>query len=231
MSASTSWPDVSEHNNKPATDALLGWSHWSGWFAFRVCDGTYRDRLAAANLAWAAACRTLVGMIGYCVFPRSVGQSTPAEVAAAYIDVIRGHRPRLVTMIDVESWGGHVKGDHSEPINQLRHLIAGHLNRARPSWQRAHWCRWYYQRRDLTRVCLYGNATDLHTICPNRHGARVVLANWSEPAKYPGEVARQTTDRGTCPPWSGRVDLNTAQLSPKALARALGLGRLRWSLR
>lgn len=225
----THWLDVSEHNGTPLSDAILRWALWSRWVSFRILDGTYVDRFAARNLSWAAACRALVGFIAYVVFPRSQGTSTAAEVMAAFRALITVHHPRMVVLIDVESWGLHVTGDHSAEITELHVLISAHLFSLRPSWQRSGLLAGWYRRADRARVLDYANAGDRATIMPGRAGMPFVLADYDGPRAVPGEVARQYTSKGHAPGFTGAVDLNVAPCDPVALARRLGLGRLTWT--
>ncbi len=87
------------------------------WLSIRSNDGTYRDRNFAHNWnmarSWLDSGR-LRGLIVYCVYRRN------------WRDVLDTHRqmqgenhPDVVSMVDVESWGGQITGDNSDPMNRL----------------------------------------------------------------------------------------------------------------
>lgn len=225
---STHWLDVSEHNGGPLTAAVTKWALWSGWLSFRVCDGTYIDHQAKANLGFCSSLRSLLGFIAYVVFPASASEVGPAQVLLAFQSVVTGNHPRMVVMVDVESWSGHVTGDRSAAVAQLRSGLVGYLNGLRPSWQRSGLLATWYRRADRRRVIVYGNGPDLRALVPELHGAGVLLADYDGPADFPGEVARQYTSTGRVPGFTGNVDLNVAPCSPRELARRLGLGMLAW---
>lgn len=225
------WPDVSEHQGKPVTDAMP-----HPGLAYRINDGTYLDREFAANDAWARRAPRLRFALGYIVWPRSEGWSS----WQATWDVARGalgtaHRPRLVIQDDVESWSRpELARDHSTDLEDKRQAEVAYLNGLRPGWQRRWPFRALYRSADERRVVGYGNKGDLLTMASKVRWRAVILADYSD-APTPRKVgpwrviARQYTNHGICPPWSGPVDLNRGRYGARRLARALGLGRWRWT--
>lgn len=160
----TLWNDFSEFQ-KPVDD-----SYPNRVAAFRVSDGNYHDAHAAQNLAWA---NSRVGskldfFIVYCVY--RPGTDWVGAVKA----VVGTPNPRLVVMVDVESWGGAIKGDHSADINAGVSQLASWLG-------------------SLSRVIGYGNASDLNSIWPSKALApnHIVLANYVANAAYPNKFAHQ----------------------------------------
>lgn len=87
------------------------------WLSIRSNDGTYRDHNFHANWdvarSWLDSGR-LRGLIVYCVYRRN-WEST----LDTHINMQRENRPDVVSMIDVETWGGAIQGDNSDAINRL----------------------------------------------------------------------------------------------------------------
>ncbi len=137
------------------------------WLIFRCCDGDFMDPNCARNAAWAAARPGLLGWTAYAVYrPGLLGP-------------VLGHLATLppggVVMVDVESWGGQICGDHSPEIMRWVSLI-----RAQPG---------------VRDVWLYGNAGDLAEICPGRGAIPVVIASYgSSRPSDPHMVGWQYTD-------------------------------------
>lgn len=201
--------DVSEFQ-VPVTNA---YPH--GWLIFRACDGTYQDRVASKNLAWAktaAASGRIAGYTAYCVFRPG------ADTFGTITDVIGQPDQHVTVMIDVESWGGAIRGNYSPQITKLADQLATWLG-------------------DRRRVIAYGNQNDLATIYPNRPDwIRLVVASYGsiKPAvrnmigwqysdgqkRYPVPVGmpRSTKPFGPC-------DHNIFPgLTPLELAATLGVG-------
>jgi hypothetical protein len=126
-----------------------------------------------------------------------------------------GHpHPKMVIMLDVESWGGEITGNQSAGINAAFEDI----------------CTWLGDRR---RVIGYGNQGDLDSLWPQRPaGIRLVVAKYSTTRpNYPGQIAHQYTDGsgyGSGPQGSapfGNCDHNFAyDLDPHQFAAILGVG-------
>lgn len=226
------WPDVSEHRGRPVDDSMP-----HPGLAYRVCDGTYLDHLFTSNDAWARRTRRLVFCMAYNVWPRSVGSSSWRVTLGTFTTALGNtHRPRLVVLDDVESWDRpELLRDWSAELEAKRQAEVDWLNSLRPAWQRRLPFRALYRAADERRVVGYGNRGDLLAMAAGVKWRSVILADYS-PAPTPRTlgpwrvIARQYTSQGTCPPWGSPCDLNRAQLGPRRLARALGLGRWRWTL-
>lgn len=227
--AKTEWFDVSEHNGQ--TD----WRKYRQPFAaFRVCDGTYVDQQYVNNMKGVHRVHGLIGFFAYVVFPRSVGWSSWQSVFDVYTGLLGKavHRPRLIIMQDVERWDRRdYNRDVSHDIEMQRQAFVHWLFHNRPAWQRrTPALRQLYWRRDERRVIGYGNRYDLVRMSQHVKWRNIVLADYSEsptPAQFLRwrVVARQYTNQGSMAP-HGRVDLNRATLTPRQLAKALGLGRV-----
>lgn len=230
-SKGTTWPDVSEHNGRPVDDTMP-----YPVLAYRVNDGTYLDQEFKVNDTWARRQSKLRARIAYVVWPRSLGWSTWQSTWAVTTGALgTGHQPRLVVMTDVEAWNRpDLAKDHSADLEALRQAQVAWLNGLRPSWQRRWPWRALYRSADERRVIGYGNHGDLATMAPHVRWRYVVLADYSSaPTSRDVQgrrvIARQFTDAGICRPWGRPVDLNRSTLGPRRLARALGLGRWRWT--
>lgn len=173
------------------------------FLSFRSNDGTYRDHHFAMNLAWAKhACDTgrMDGFLVYFVYETN-WQDTLATWAAA----VGTPHPKMAVMLDVESWGGKIRGNHSTTINACREGVIARVGHNRK------------------RVVGYANAGDFANLWPSRGDAKVVLANYSGNPSFPGKIAHQFSDRYTVPPF-GACDINSADgLTPAQFATALGL--------
>lgn len=185
------------------------------WLIFRICDGTYRDQHFVTNYAWsrqAAKSGDLAGYSGYCVFRPGVDVH---GTAAAMLGKIDAH---VTVMIDVESWGGQIHGDHSAEITALAERFAALLG-------------------DKRRVLAYGNQGDLASIYPHRPPwLKLVVAGYgSVQPSVPNMIGWQYSDgqdkwavpvglsRSSAP--FGRCDHNVFPgLAPADLAAALGVG-------
>ncbi|MDL9947568.1 hypothetical protein QSJ19_18660 [Gordonia sp. ABSL11-1] len=121
----TLFADISEH--QPVVDESYPYE----WLSIRSNDGTYRDHNFSTNWdiarKWLDAGR-LRGLIVYCVY-----RPNWREVADVHVQMQGENRPDVVSMVDVESWGGQISGDHSDAINQLVWTISDwrgpHLHR------------------------------------------------------------------------------------------------------
>lgn len=150
------------------------------WLTFRCCDGGFPDPNAAHNAAWAKAAVQAGRMDGWTTYVvYRPGQNTQVLAHLDRLGLAGGH-----VMIDVESWQGQIRGDHSDEINDLARQVA-----ARIGWDRV-WC--------------YGNRTDLAALAPRRDARmRTVLASYGGTrASIDGQVGWQYTD-GT---WTARDD-------------------------
>lgn len=221
----TVWADVSEHNGRPVD---LTYPHRA--LAYRSNDGTYTDALFHANDTAAGrllARRQLALTVVYFVW-RTNWQQTLATLKQ---QLGTAHRPRTAVMIDVESWNGQIRGDHSSDLNATRAALRVWLTSLRPRWQQRRPFAAVFRSWDRRRVIGYGNVYDLRAIWPDSGDTRFVVASYGSVPTYPGMIAHQYTDTGSCAPWGHPVDLNSADgVGPRRLARRLGLGGLRWTL-
>lgn len=208
MTTDTKFADVSEF--QPDVNDAYPYR----FLSIRSNDGTYRDHHLALNLAWCKhACDSnrMDGFVVYFVFEENWRQTI--EVFKAMVG--RPHR-KMAVMIDVESWSGKIRGDHSAEINACRAAVVAWLGSYMTATQRA---RALHKRRVLG----YGNAGDLNTLWPGRGDVRLVLANYSANPDFPGKIAHQYSDREPTAPF-GPCDINSADgYTPVQLAAALGL--------
>lgn len=119
------------------------------WLTFRACDGAHLDKHAAANLAWAVRAVKAGRLGGFTVYV--VYEPGQNAVALANLDTL-GVPTDCTIMVDVESWAGKIRGNHSTEINALvgklatrqgsRDRVWGYANRSdyaaiwptRPAW-------------------------------------------------------------------------------------------------
>jgi hypothetical protein len=177
------WADVSYYQ------PVVNDSYPHPVLCIRSNDGTYRDTSFAANMAWAKRAITqgrLQLLIVYCVYRQNWEQT-----ANTLIDMVGRPFPQLAIMIDVESWGGQITGDHSGKINSLY-------------WRFAEWL------GDRRKVIGYGNRGDLTGIWPTKpEGVKLVVASYGRIPQYPGMFAHQYGSDVPCSPF-GPCDANSA---------------------
>lgn len=145
------------------------------WLIFRACDGGYIDKHAAHNLAWSVAARAagkLRNFTAYVVY-------RPGGNAAILRNLSQLGVPHdCVVMIDAETWGSQIVGDHSAELNALAQTL-----RTRQGG-----------RSDL--VWAYGNRGPDVTVWPHKASWiewEVASYGGSNPA-VPNEVGWQYTD-------------------------------------
>lgn len=205
----TQWADVSEYN------PLANDNYRLPFIAIRSNDGTYQDKHFAQNVAWAKhACDTgkLAGFIVYLVY-----EPNWQDTFNTFKAMVGTPHPKMAVMIDMESWGGRIKGDQSDSANALRSAVAGWLGGYMSLWARL-------LGKHRKRVGGYGNAHDLTTLWANRPSDMwIVLANYSFNQAFPNKLAHQYTDRAPCIPF-GLCDMNSADgMNPADVSKALGL--------
>jgi hypothetical protein len=139
------------------------------WLIFRCCDGNFRDPNCEHNAAWAAAATASGKMLGWTAYVVYRPGQNLAVLANVQHLPAGGH-----VMVDVESWGGQISGDHSAEINLL---VLG------------------LRAKFGDRVWAYGNQGDLASIYPRRGAIPVVVASYggSKPG-LPYMVGWQYTD-------------------------------------
>lgn len=177
----------------------------------RSNDGTYRDRRWRNNYDW---CRRnaddgrLTFFIVYFVWRPNWRQAVDT-----FREQVGTPHEKMAVMLDVESWGGRIRGDQSAGINAAYREVGEFVGTE-------------------TRVIGYGNVGDLDNLWPHKPpGVRLVVAAYGHNPPYPGKVAHQYTD-GTghgdglpaaAPPFGG-CDMNSADgLAPSAFADACGI--------
>ncbi|GAC70716.1 hypothetical protein [Gordonia soli] len=176
----------------------------------RSNDGTYRDQKWANNYAWcrrAADAGKLDCFLVYMVYRQNWQQTLDTFTAQ-----VGTPHPKLIAMVDVESWGGQIGGNQSAGINNLIDGLARFLG-------------------DRRRVVAYGNQGDLNSLWPHKpRDTRLVVAGYSRTKpNYPNQIAWQYTDgqgygpgpQG-CAPF-GNCDMNLTDLSPTDFAAACGV--------
>jgi peptidoglycan hydrolase-like protein with peptidoglycan-binding domain len=198
----TIWSDVSEWQC-PVND-----SYPYPVLAIRSNDGTYRDKDFTSNHAWARSALDagrLKALLIYLVYRPNWSD----ELNTLESEVGSPH-PRCAVMIDVESWGGQIRGDQSAGINNLYQGIGGWLG-------------------DCRRVIGYGNVGDLNGLWPHKPpGIRLIIAAYGSNPDYPGKLGHQFTDGQTAdhlfvPPF-GFADVNSADgYDVDAFCAAIGL--------
>ena len=177
----------------------------------RSNDGTYRDHRWRNNYDWCrrnADSGRLAFFIVYFVWRPNWEQTVDT-----FKDQVRTPHPKMAVMLDVESWGGRIRGDQSAGINASHHAAAEFVG-------------------STAKVIGYGNVGDLDNVWPHKPpGLRLVVAAYGHNPSYPGKVAHQYTDGSGhggglpegAPPF-GNCDMNSADgLTPQGFGRACGI--------
>lgn len=144
------------------------------WLSFRACDGSYVDRNVGLNLSWALHARSTGRIDGFTVYV--VYRPFKNALILANLDRL-GVPKDCVVMIDAETWGGQITGDHSVELNQLADALAA-------------------RQGSRQRVWGYGNRGDLAALWSGRPAwLGVVVASYggSRPS-VPNMVGWQYTD-------------------------------------
>lgn len=205
----TLWADVSEWQ-VGVDDSYLS----TGWrtISIRSNDGTYRDKKWANNFEW---CKRVTddGKLEFFIV-YFVWRPNWQDAINTHMKMVGPQpHPRMVTMIDVESWSGQIAGNQSSGINAAHKQLSD----------------WY---GDPRRVIGYGNIGDLNNLWPQKPvGINLVVAAYGSNPTYPGKIAHQYTDGqghgGGLPegaPPFGNCDVNSADnITPRALAQRLGI--------
>jgi hypothetical protein len=132
------------------------------WLIFRVGDPIqgYVDHTFIENWSWSRGS----GMVGWYIYEVYRPGMQNFEFIKDAVENRAGGIPRnFAVLIDVERWAGtanEIHGDHSAGINRLADQLANWLG-------------------DRRRVLLYGNVSDLESICPDRHNwLKIHVAGW-----------------------------------------------------
>lgn len=179
--------------------------------SIRSNDGTHRDRRWATNYRWCRRNADTGRLTFFIVY--FVWRPNWRETVATFKDQVREPHPKMAVMLDVESWGGQIRGDHWAGINAAHREVAEFVG-------------------SPARVLGYGNVADLDTLWPRKSpGVRLVVAAYGHNPPYPGKVAHQYTDGSGhggglpegAPPF-GNCDMNSADgLGPVDFAQACGI--------
>ncbi|UZF57719.1 hypothetical protein LH935_06955 [Gordonia polyisoprenivorans] len=202
----TLWADVSEWQTG-ITDA---YPH--RMVCIRSNDGTYRDKKWANNYGWCKAAADdgrLDCFIVYMVY-RTNWQQTFDTFKA----MVGTPHPKMIAMVDVESWGGQIGGNQSAGINGLIAYLGTFLG-------------------DQRRVIAYGNRGDLESLWPSKpNSTRLIVAGYSSSKpNYPNQIGWQYTDGSGygpsgwpqgAPPF-GTCDMNYTDLSTTDFAAQCGV--------
>jgi peptidoglycan hydrolase-like protein with peptidoglycan-binding domain len=194
----TLWADVS------VWQRVVDDSYPHPFFCFRSNDGAgYRDRNFAPNRAWADGAVASGKIAGYLVYYVYRPGSDSVGTLQAMCGTPSAH---MAVMIDLESWGGQIRGDHSENINADYQRLAAWLG-------------------NPARVVGYGNVGDLNSLWPHKPaGIRLVVASYGANPGYPGKFAHQFADNYRSAPF-GPCDINSADgMAPSDVVAMLGLG-------
>jgi hypothetical protein len=128
-------------------------------------------------------------------------------------DLVGTPHPKMAVRLDVESWGGQIRGDRSAGINAAYDAVGAFVG-------------------STAKVIGYGNVGDLNSLWPNKPpGIRWWWPPTAANPPYPGKVAHQYTDgsgyAGGLPegaPPFGRRDMNAADgFTAEEFARACGV--------
>lgn len=172
------------------------------FLCFRSNDGTFKDPHFKSNLNWAINAVETGKMTGFMVY--FVWRPDWQAAVKTLKEQVGTPHPKMAIMIDVESWGGKIKGNQSLAINMTREILI----------------RWLGGNRK--RVIGYGNAYDLKALWPDSNDTKFSVANYSTDPVYPNKIIHQFSDRYEISPF-GKCDGNLFEGTPQELAVALGL--------
>lgn len=151
-------PDVSYYQ-PPVNDSFN-----RRWLIFRCCDGSFNDPNCGHNAAWAKSALKagkIDGWTAYVVYRPGWNSTTLA--ALDRMGLAGGH-----VMIDVESWGGEISGNHSADITALANQIAARIGRGNV---------WAYANRG-DKAGIYPNAPSwLQLVVASYGGSKPAVAN------------------------------------------------------
>jgi hypothetical protein len=140
----------------------------------RSNDGTHRDRRWVNNYGWCLR-NTDSGRLTFFIVYFVWRVNWPAAVDTFKKQVGTPH-PKMAVMLDVESWGGQIRGNRSAEINASYEAVGAFVG-------------------SNAKVIGYGNVGDLNNLWPHKPpGIRLVIAAYGHNPPYPGKVAHQYTD-------------------------------------
>lgn len=119
---------------------------------FRACDGSFVDPNAVANNTW---CKANVGKRRGLAVLRVFGvygvYEPGVDTAGVMQRTLGAAHAKQFAMLDVESWGGKITGDHSTEIQAQVDSLTKWVG------------------NNPARVVVYGNLSDLASIAPKLH--------------------------------------------------------------
>lgn len=179
--------------------------------SIRANDGTHRDVKWANNYGWCKRATDRGDLDFFIVY--FVWRPNWQAAVSTLKDLVGTPHPRMVVMMDIESWEGQIRGNQSDGIN-------------RAFWDIANWL------GDPRRVIGYANQSDFDNLWPQRpEGLRMVGAGYGVQTRLAGQIVHQYTNgegygRGLpegCAPF-GKCDMNSADgLDSVAFAQACGI--------
>jgi hypothetical protein len=184
------------------------------WVIFRGCDGTFVDPLFSVNYAWAckaAAAGKIAGFTVYAVYRPGI------DIVQQIRGIVGVPDKHMTVMIDVESWGGQIGGNHSGAITSLAEGFAawlGSRKRVLAYANRGDFAQLYPSRPSWLKLVVAGYSS-VQPVFSNMIGWQYSdgEARWSVPAGYP----RSSPPFGAC-------DHNVFPFhTPQQLAVALGV--------
>ena len=209
--------DVSEFQ-VPVSDAYLDAGYQV--ISIRANDGSHLDTNWNWNYSWCKSACDEGRLTFFIVY--TVWHPDWESVLATLQSLVGTPHPKMVVMLDVETWPGlyNYSGDNSDSINRLFWGVSDWLNGTATN--------------SSPRVIGYANSSDFNELWPSRPvGLRVVGAGYGANPNLPGQIAHQYTDGAVgagqglplgAPPF-GNCDMNCADnLTAPQFAAALGVG-------
>ena len=177
----------------------------------RSNDGTYRDQRWVNNYGWCLRNTDSGRLTFFIVY--FVWRPNWQQILETFKAQVGTPHPKMAVMLDVESWGGQIRGNRSVEINATYYAVGAFVG-------------------STAKVIGYGNVGDLNNLWPYKPaGIRLVIAAYGHNPPYPGKVAHQYTDgqgyggglpEGAAP--FGPCDMNSADgLTAQQFAQACGI--------
>lgn len=172
------------------------------WLIIRGCDGDFLDPNASFNADWCRGAVIQGRMVGWTVYV----VYRPGKIPAT-LENLATLGPLDRVMVDIESWGGQIAGDHSDEINSLI-LDLEAITGPGKAWR-------YGNRRDLASIHprpLPGQLTAVAAYGPSKPTDVANLIGW----QYTNGVENHTSNPSSSAPF-GACDHNELyidELSP-----------------
>ncbi len=177
------------------------------WFSFRSNNGQNRDPNFGANWDWSVKAVKSGKIVGFHVYLAWEDGDVDGAVSVhkSMINSKGGPSAMQASMMDAESWGGAISGNHSSSYNSARENLIS------------------FYGGNRKRVFAYANQYDRQNLWPSYGDAKWIIANYSTNPKLADQIAHQYGDDINCKPF-GPCDGNSADgMSPQQFAAALGL--------